>query len=192
MLTHGFYFDQTRCTNCFTCVVACKDWNNVPAGPASWIRVKTLEGGRYPNLQVSFLVQCCYHCADPRCAESCPTQAIQKREDNGIVVVDQEACLGRDSCGICSKECSYGAPQFGVEENAKMQKCDLCLGRLQQGLKPICVAACPMRALDAGPMDELMKRYGEGVRGAEGFVYSPELKPSIIFKSKARPIPASV
>jgi anaerobic dimethyl sulfoxide reductase subunit B (iron-sulfur subunit) len=190
MLAHGFYFDQTRCTNCFTCVVACKDWNNVPAGPASWMKVKTLEEGRYPNLQVSFLVQCCYHCAKPRCGEVCPVQAIQKREDNGIVVIDQEVCLGGESCGICSKECPYGAPQFGAEENAKMQKCDLCFERLLQGLKPICVAACPMRALDAGPMDDLMSSY-QGDREAEGFVFSSELKPSIIFKSKATSIPIS-
>ena len=181
----GFYFDQTRCTNCFTCVVACKDWHNVLAGPASWMRVKTIEEGQYPNLRVSFLVHCCYHCAAPGCVEVCPAQAIKKREDNGIVLVDREACLGKDSCGLCSQACPYGAPQFGAEENAKMQKCDLCIKRLLTGLKPICVAACPMRALDVGPIDELIRKYGE-VREAEGFVYSPKVKPSIIFKAKKR------
>ncbi|OGP62436.1 MAG: hypothetical protein A2169_07525 [Deltaproteobacteria bacterium RBG_13_47_9] len=185
MLIQGFYFDQTRCTNCLTCVVACKDWHNVPAGPHSWIRIKTIEEGRYPNLHVCFLVQCCYHCAKPSCVEVCPVRAIQKREDNGIVVVDREACLGRDRCELCSKECPYDAPQFGAEEYAKMQKCDLCLERLMQGLKPICVAACPMRALDAGPINELMKKYGGG-RVAEGFFFSSKLEPSIIFKLKAK------
>ena len=185
MPIQGFFFDQTRCTNCLTCVVACKDWHDVPAGPVSWIRVKTIEEGRYPQLHVSFLVQCCYHCAKPSCAEVCPVGAIQKRKDNGIVVVNQETCLGKDGCGLCSKECPYGAPQFGAEENAKMEKCDLCLERLTQGLKPICVAACPMRALDAGPFDQLMMKYG-GTRAAEGFFFSSELKPSIIFKLKAK------
>ena len=185
MITQGWYFDRTRCTNCFTCIVACKDWHHVPAGPASWIRVKTLEEGRYPDLKLSFLVQCCYHCAKPSCLEACPVQAIQKREDNGLVVVDAEACIGKDRCGLCSQACPYDAPQFGAEENAKMQKCDLCLERLLQGLKPICVAACPMRALDAGPMEELIRRYGGG-REAEGFLYSLKLEPSIVFKRKAR------
>jgi len=48
----GFYFDQTRCTGCFTCVVACKDWHDVPPGPASWMRVTTVEKGKYPDLFV--------------------------------------------------------------------------------------------------------------------------------------------
>jgi anaerobic dimethyl sulfoxide reductase subunit B (iron-sulfur subunit) len=160
----------------------------VPAGPIRWIGVKTIEEGQYPNLHVSFLMQCCYHCAKPACVAVCPVRAIRKGEDNGIVVVDREGCLGRDSCRLCSQECPYDAPQFGAEENAKMQKCDLCLERLMQGLKPICVAACPMRALDAGPMDELMRRY-EGGRGAVGFSFSSKLQPSIIFKSKAKSTP---
>jgi len=184
----GFYFDLTRCTNCLACVVACKDWHNVPAGPASWIRVKSIEDGWYPNLRVSFLVQCCYHCADPSCVRVCPIRAIKKRHDNGIVVVDQEACLGKDKCRLCLEACPYDAPQFGAEENAKMQKCDLCLERLLEGLKPICVGACPMRALDAGPIDKLVSIYG-GTKEAEGFVYYSELKPSIVFKPKMKSSP---
>jgi anaerobic dimethyl sulfoxide reductase subunit B (iron-sulfur subunit) len=99
--------------------------------------------------------------------------------------VDREACLGKESCGLCLKECPYEAPQFGAEENAKMQKCDFCIERLKQGLKPICVAACPMRALDAGPMDELMRKYG-GAREAEGFSCSSKTEPSVIFKLKTK------
>jgi len=181
----SFYFDQTRCTDCLACVVACKDWHNIPAGPASWIRVKTIEEGFYPHLRVSFLIQCCFHCHDPACLAVCPAQAIQKRGDNGIVVVSRDLCLGRDKCRLCWEACPYGAPQFGAEENAKMQKCDLCLERLLKGLKPICVAACPMRALDAGPMEELIRKHGK-TQEAVGFVYSSELKPSILFKSSRK------
>jgi len=50
----GFYFDQTRCIGCFTCIVACKDWHDIPAGPASWRWVHTIEKGKYPELFVSF------------------------------------------------------------------------------------------------------------------------------------------
>jgi anaerobic dimethyl sulfoxide reductase subunit B (iron-sulfur subunit) len=102
------------------------------------------------------------------------------------VIVDPEACLGKEDCGLCAKECLYDAPQFEAEGNARMQKCDLCVERLTQGLKPICVAACPMRALDAGPLDELMRKYG-GVRAAEGFTFSSKVEPSVIFKLKAKP-----
>ena len=179
----GFYFDQTRCTGCLTCIVACKDWNDVAAGPASWKRVITLEKGTYPDLFVAHLSTACYHCAEPSCVSACPVNAISRQESNGIVVVDREVCLGRDNCDMCLQACPYDAPQFGAEENAKMQKCDLCCERWTQGKKPICVDACPQRALDAGPVEEIRANYGD-IREAEGFIYSKELMPSVILKSK--------
>ena len=93
----GFYFDQTRCTGCFTCIVACKDWNDVDAGPASWRRVTTIEKGKYPDLFVAFLSVACHHCVKPSCVSACPVNAITKREQDGVVVVDREACLGKDN-----------------------------------------------------------------------------------------------
>ncbi len=178
----GFYIDQTRCTGCCTCVVACKDWHDVPAGPASWMRVTTIEKGRYPDLFVAFLPRPCYHCAEPACMEACPVNCITKQEDTGIVVVDREACLGKD-CGLCLEACPYQAPQFGAEDKAKMQKCDLCVERWAEGKKPICVDGCPMRALDAGPIDELRQKYGDG-RDGEGFEYSAAMGPSVTYKPK--------
>ena len=123
----GFYFDQTRCTGCLTCIVACKDYNNVAAGPASWRRVTTIEKGKYPDLFVAFLSAACYHCLEPACVIACPADAISKRASDGIVLVDREACLGKDHCAMCLDACPYKAPQFGAEENAKMQKCNFCI-----------------------------------------------------------------
>lgn len=179
----GFYFDQTRCIGCFTCIVACKDWNDVSAGPASWKRVITTEKGKFPDLFVAFLSTACYHCAQPACVSACPVNAITKRESDGVVLVDREACLGKNNCDMCLQACPYEAPQFGAEENAKMQKCHFCLDRLAENKKPTCVDACPTRALDSGPIEELRAKYGD-IREAEGFVYSEELVPSVIFKSK--------
>lgn len=179
----GFYFDQTRCTGCFTCIVACKDWNDVGAGPASWRRVITLEKGKYPDLFVAFLSTACCHCIQAACVAVCPTGAITKRELDGIVVVDREACLGKDNCDLCLQSCPYEAPQFGAEENAKMQLCNFCLDRLAEDKKPACVDACPMRAMDAAPLVELRARHGDS-REAEGFTYSEKLIPAIVFKSK--------
>jgi anaerobic dimethyl sulfoxide reductase subunit B (iron-sulfur subunit) len=64
-----------------------------------------------------------------------------------------------------------------------MQKCDLCLERWPENKKPICVEACPMRALDAGPLEELQTTYG-GTRDAHDFVYSKVAEPAIINKPK--------
>ena len=87
---------------------------------------------------------------------------------------------------MCLSACPYDAPQFGVEENAKMQKCHYCIERLAENKKPACVDACTMRALDAGPMEELRRKYAD-IRDAEGFVYSEKLIPSVVFKPKKEP-----
>ncbi|MFH1651967.1 MAG: 4Fe-4S dicluster domain-containing protein [Chloroflexota bacterium] len=180
----GFYFDQTRCTGCGTCIVACKDWYDIPAGPASRIYVTGIEAGKFPDLFVAYLTSFCYHCAHPECVAACPENALVKREEDGIVAVtDAAVCLGRDACGMCRDACPYGIPQFRDEPEAKMVKCDLCLERWAEGKPPICVAACPTRALDAGPLDELKKKYGEA-REAEGFVFHGKLIPSIIYRPK--------
>jgi anaerobic dimethyl sulfoxide reductase subunit B (iron-sulfur subunit) len=168
---------------CFACVVACKDWHDVPAGPASWIRLKTVEKGKYPDIFVAFLPTTCCHCENPDCVSACPAEAITKREEDGIVIVDRNACLGKNDCGMCLDACPYEAPQFGAEENAKMQKCDLCIERWAEDKKPVCVSSCPIQALDAGPMDELRAKYGDA-RESEGFTYSKSLVPSITFKPK--------
>ena len=106
----GFYFDQTRCTGCHTCSVACKDWNDVPAGPANWRRVLSVEEGDGPHLFVAYLSSSCQHCAEPICAVACPAEAISKRGKDGIVVVDREKCRHDAPCGIISN--NMGLP-FG-------------------------------------------------------------------------------
>lgn len=189
MTQRGIYLDQTRCTGCFTCAVACKDWHDIDAGPVNWLRLQTIEKGRFPDLFVAYLPVPCFHCKNPPCAKVCPAGAITKRDSDGIVVVDPEKCLGNLDCpASCFKACPWDAPQFGPEKNAKMQKCDLCLDRLEAGQQPICVEACPMYALDAGPLPDLRDRYGD-CKEAEGFRWSERFEPSVIFNPK-KPHPA--
>lgn len=182
-MQYGIYIDQNRCTGCLACVVACKDWHDVPAGPVSYVRVKTIEKGTYPDLFVAFLPTLCFHCREPACVSVCPVEAVTKSDENGIVFVDQDACLGKDDCGQCVEACTYNAPQFEDEEDAKMQKCDLCVDRWADGKKPVCVMSCPMEALDAGPLDELKEKL-KAVRETEGFTYDGSLAPSILYKPK--------
>jgi len=149
----GFYFDQTRCTGCFTCAVACKDWHDIQAGPINWIRVISIERGEFPKLFLTYLTIACNHCADPECGFK------------------------------CLKVCIWDSPQFSNELNSKMEKCDLCLDRLERGQQTICVEACPMYALDVGPMEKLQEKHGNIVE-TEGFLNNDKIKPSIIFKPK--------
>lgn len=183
----GFYFDQTRCTGCGACGVACKDWHDIPAGPENWMRVLYTEKGKFPEVFVSYLASPCYQCGEPVCAEVCPAHAIAKRADDGIVNVDSAACLGKEPCGLkCRKACPYKAPQFGPEPQAKMRKCDLCLERWAERKLPVCVEACPTRALDAGPLEALRAKYGDR-NEAVGFTYSKRTRPAAIFKPKIMP-----
>jgi NADPH-dependent glutamate synthase beta subunit-like oxidoreductase/ferredoxin len=96
----GFYFDQARCTGCFTCAVACKDWHDTPAGPANWMRIQYREEGNFPKLFVSHVAAPCYHCAEPVCAYVCPNEALTKQKEDGIVMVDRDKCRGDKPCGI--------------------------------------------------------------------------------------------
>ena len=181
----GFYFNQSRCIGCYTCSVACKDWNDIDAGPVNWRQVKSIEKGNFPMPFVAYLSISCNHCENPPCIRVCPEKAISKRDNDGVVIVDRAKCVGNKECEMhCLKVCPWNIPQFGTEDNAKMQKCDYCLERLEQGKNPICVEACPMYALDSGPMDELKEKYGT-TQEAEGFEYKDKFKPSIIFKPKS-------
>ncbi|TFG15924.1 MAG: 4Fe-4S dicluster domain-containing protein [Promethearchaeota archaeon] len=180
----GFYFDQTRCIGCSACRVACKDWHDIPAGPENWMMILYNEQGKFPNVFVSYMVRPCYHCIDPVCIPVCPVNAISKREEDGIVIVDSEVCLGNKECDSkCLKACPYNAPQFGPEQGAKMRKCNYCFDKFLQNQLPICVEACRTRALDAGSLEELKSKYGD-ILEADNFVYSKRTKPAIVFKPK--------
>lgn len=182
----GFYFDQTRCIGCSACMVACKDWHDIPAGPENWIRVLYNEEGKFPNVFVSYRINPCFHCIDPVCIPVCPVGAISKREVDGIVIVDSEKCIGNIECDSkCLKACPYDAPQFGPDIGAKMQKCNYCLDRHLEGKMPTCIEACRTRALDAGSLEELKQKYGD-IKEADNFGYSERTKPAIIFKPKKK------
>ena len=176
----AFYYDQTRCIGCNTCIVACKDWNDIPAGPVAWRKLTTIEKGKFPELFVAFLTTSCYHCEKPACVDVCPTKAIYKEEKYGAVLVDFDKCQGTRKCWFA---CPYGSPQFrGDEPGTKMSKCNMCIDRLGQGLKPICVLSCSMRALEFGPLDELREKYGD-LRRLEDMPRDTITNPAVVFKA---------
>jgi len=118
------------------------------------------------------------------CTTACPVGAITKRDGDGIVLVDNQVCVGNEECDEkCLKACPYDAPQFGPEKGARMGKCNFCLDRFEEGKLPDCIESCPVRALDAGPLPELEKKYGKS-REAEGFKYSKRTKPSVVMRPK--------
>jgi anaerobic dimethyl sulfoxide reductase subunit B len=180
MTQMGIYFDQELCINCRACVVACKDWHDIPAGPVSYIHLTTVEKGKYPIVSQHTMFTICYNCDTPVCIDSCGAEAITKEPRFGIVRIDATACT---SCRNCASACPYGIPQFGPDEDAKAEFCDLCYDRLIEGEQPICVDACIMHALAVGPIEELRAKYGD-MRQAEGFAYEKSVAPNITLKPK--------
>ena len=183
MEQYGFFFDQSRCLGCHTCAVACKNWNKLPPGPLKYLRIYEYEKGSFANVRLHFQWVPCYHCEEPVCVDNCPNQAMYKEPKYGAVLIDIEKC---DGCRICYDVCPYGAPAFESDEvGVKAQKCDMCIDRLELGEQPICVLACPSRALDFGPLSMLMVRYGNR-RDLEDMPSSRTTKPAVLFKSHTR------
>lgn len=179
MAQYGFYFDQGRCSGCQACAVACKNWNGLPPGPLKYLRVYEYEKGSFPNIRLHFQWVPCYHCEEPACVSNCPTQAIYKEEKYGAVLIDGDKC---DGCRICYDVCPYGAPVFeGDDMGIKAHKCTMCTDRLEMGLQPICVLACPTRALDFGLLESLVADYGDG-RDMEDMPQSHTTRPAVVFK----------
>ena len=178
----GFFFDQSRCSGCLACVTSCQAWHTTSQTLMNFRRVFTSETGAFPDPKVSLLSLSCCHCVKPACADVCPTNAIVKGKTDGVVTIDPARCLGRDKCGKCRTACPWDIPQFSGGPGAPMQKCDFCRERLAKGEAPICVMACPLEALDFGPIGELKKRHPGSVHCADGFAYNKRRGPCVFFK----------
>ena len=139
---YRFHFDMTKCIGCKCCVVACNEQNGNPA-EINWRRVGEVEGGHYPYAQRYHLSMGCNHCLEPSCLIGCPVEAYTKDARTGVVIHSADACIG---CQYCTWNCSYGVPQYNAERGV-VGKCDLCHHRLEDGMAPACVAACPSGAI---------------------------------------------
>ncbi|WP_299802583.1 DMSO/selenate family reductase complex B subunit [uncultured Shewanella sp.] len=161
----GFYVDTAICSGCKACMVSCKDKNDLNVG-RNFRRVYEYAGGSCTDNGNGVFSQSvfayytsisCNHCDTPACTKACPTGAMHKRIEDGLVLVHDDICIG---CSSCAQACPYDAPQLD-EARGKMTKCDGCIDRLNAGKQPMCVDSCIHRALDFGPIDELRAKYGE-------------------------------
>lgn len=150
MVKYSIVARRDLCLGCQACEIACKQEHDIPVGPR-WMRAITVGpeevGGK---LRLSFHHIRCMHCSQPPCIDACPVDAISKRID-GIVLINEELCIG---CDACIEACPFGAPQFNPEKNI-VEKCNLCVHRVDEGLKPACVLVCPTGALLFGDINKV-------------------------------------
>lgn len=193
---YAYLIDTVKCIGCGMCVKACKAENKVPDGFfRTWIeRYEISEDGEAevdsPNggldgfeenvshvkiAKAFFVPKMCNHCAASPCVQVCPVGASYRTKD-GVVLVDQVHCVG---CGYCVQACPYGSRFIPHDESAPYtrtaQKCTLCYHRITKGLKPACVAACPVGARQLADMKNQFDPVRKRIMTERVAVLQPEL-----------------
>ena len=107
-------------------------------------------GGTYPNSFFFYLPRICNHCTHPACLEACPRGAIEKRAEDGIVLINEDRCRGYR---FCMEACPYKKIYFNQARRIA-QKCIFCFPRVDQGVAPACARMCPGRMRFAGYLDD--------------------------------------
>lgn len=180
---HGFHFSADHCIGCHACEAACSEKNDLPAH-LSFRSVGYLEGGTFPDYKRLNISMACNHCDDPVCLKGCPTRAYTKFAEYGAVLQDPEICFG---CGYCTWVCPYNAPQLDPVKG-QVSKCNMCVDRLEVGLKPACAAACLGGALDFGVIETKPEHRAETKLAIPGFPDPSLTHPNIRFQ-QTQPLP---
>ncbi|MEZ5542399.1 MAG: DmsC/YnfH family molybdoenzyme membrane anchor subunit [Pseudomonadota bacterium] len=174
---HGFFFNADNCIACHACEAACSEKNDNPAHIA-FRSVGFVEGGTYPDYQRINISMACNHCDNPVCLKGCPTRAYTKFAEYGAVLQDPDICFG---CGYCTWVCPYNAPQLDPVKG-QVTKCNMCVDRLEAGLKPACVTACLGKALDFGVIENIPEGRCQAKTSIPGFPRTDITHPNIRFQ----------
>lgn len=159
---YAFVIDIERCIDCRACLVACSVENDVPMNHTRiWVHDLGLKG-EFPNLKRTFLPYNCMHCEHPPCVEVCVSGATYKDPDTGLVLVDQDACIG---CGYCVEACPYQA-RYLDEQRGVVDKCNGCIQRVIRGQQPACVATCVGGARKFGDLNDPQSEVSVALREA--------------------------
>ncbi|AUM13736.1 DmsC/YnfH family molybdoenzyme membrane anchor subunit [Ketobacter alkanivorans] len=174
---HGFHFTSDNCIGCHACEAACSEKNGNPAH-ISFRSVGYVEGGTYPDYKRMNISMACNHCDDPVCLKGCPTRAYTKHAEYGAVLQDPDTCFG---CGYCTWVCPYNAPQLDPIQG-QVSKCNMCVDRLEEGLKPACVSACLGNALNFGVIENTPENREQVLPQIPGFPDPSITNPNIRFQ----------
>ncbi len=171
----AFFTDLTRCTACRGCQIACKRWNDLPAtetknfgshqNPAdlsahTWRLVRFSETKENGKPKWLFFTEQCRHCAFPPCLETAEDYvegAIIQDEDTGaILFTEKTAQLNDEEKEEVRESCPYDIPRTD-EKTGIMAKCNWCIDRIKNGLKPACATSCPTECLNFGDREDMEK-----------------------------------
>ena len=195
MTRYGMLINTKKCVGCYACRMACQMINKLEPEEA-FISYKEIEQGTYPSVYAETVPVQCMHCENAPCQQVCPTHATYTT-DSGVVLVDEEKCIG---CKSCMEACPYGARYlvqsedgyFGSELNEyesvayenmpkmTVDKCDFCIEHSGDGKpEPVCVKACMAEARLFGDLDEMKKLVAE--RGGEAYLPEEGTEPRVFY-----------
>lgn len=171
----AFLVDTTRCTACRGCQIACKEWHNLPAvetkqlgthqnppdlNPFNYKLVRFSEHLIDGEVKWYFFPDQCRHCLAPPCVQVAqdyaPGAMIQDDETGAVVFTDQTARLSAEEFEEIRESCPYDIPRRDTGTGL-VAKCDMCIGRVKNGLKPMCVATCAMGAMEFGEREDMLR-----------------------------------
>lgn len=159
--------DTSKCTGCRACMVACKQWKDLPAvkepfygtyqshenlNPSTYNVMRFKETTIRDEFKWIFLKYQCFHCGEPGCVKACPTGTLSKNP-NGTVVYDWDKCI---ACRYCESGCPFGVPKVDMVQK-HVTKCDLCADRIDNGMVPSCAKTCTANAILFGTREEMTK-----------------------------------
>ena len=148
------YIEPEKCLGCNSCELACALIHSKSRELEKAIMEKPRPVNRVRvicDTGISMPLQC-RHCTDAPCVKVCPSNALSKME-NGIVLINNELCIG---CKFCVIACPFGSIKSDKEGKAVV-KCDLCFERIESGEDPACVTACATNALKYIDADDISK-----------------------------------
>lgn len=190
MNQYGFYINVDSCIGCKVCGMACMEKNDLTPGE-KFRRILLSSVGKWeedengvfaPKDVFSYgISMACNHCSNPACVGACPSGAMTKDDETGIVSSDPETCIG---CGSCTKACPYEVPFVDRETNVS-RKCDFCKDELDAGRPPACVGSCSMNALEFGELDKLRSKHPDAVQQLDPLPSANTTDPSILISPPA-------
>ena len=186
----GLVIDLDICVGCHACAVACKSWNSTGAftplsdttpygseASGTWLnRIHSFEIDDGEGGFTLHFPRSCLHCDNAPCVPVCPTGASYKRAEDGIVLVDEDLCIG---CGLCAWACPYAARELDDGEGV-MKKCTLCVDRIdnpdldESDRMPACVRTCPTSARSFGDLSDPQSDVSQLVARRGGVALMPE------------------
>ncbi len=175
-MSKAFFIDTSRCTACRGCQVACKEWQGFPPN-----RTKQMGWGSHqnpPDLNCfnykvvrfsehkirnrviwNFFPDQCRHCLEPPCKAAADGHVkgavVIDRETGAVIFTERTKRISNDGFIMMKEYCPYNIPRRN-ETTRVINKCDMCLERVEAGHVPMCVKTCPTGAMNFGERNAML------------------------------------